>query len=55
MNSLFFVFKILLLHNYRVKYYDYIVKWCSGVACDWRAPLCIAYILAACVNGEMAH
>ena len=34
LNSLFFMFKILLLPNYRVKY-DYIVKWCSGVACNW--------------------
>ena len=30
-----FVFKISLLPNYRVKYYDYIVKWFSGVACNW--------------------
>ena len=34
LNSLFFMFKILFLPNYRVKYYDYIVKWCSGVACN---------------------
>ena len=26
-----FCVKILLLPNYRVKYYDYIVKWCSGI------------------------
>ena len=39
LNSLFFVFRILLLPNYRVKYYDYIAKWCSGVACDWCASL----------------
>ena len=35
-----------LLRNYYVKYYDYIVKWCSGIACDWCASLDIAYILA---------
>ena len=23
---------ISLRRNYRVKYYDYIVKWCSGIA-----------------------
>ena len=30
-NSLLFVFKILLLRNYRVKYYDYckVVQWYS--------------------------
>ena len=32
LNSLSFVFNISFLPrpNYRVKYYDYIVKWCSG-------------------------
>ena len=30
-NSLSFVFKILFLPKYRVEYYDYIVKWCSGI------------------------
>ena len=29
--SLCFVFKVSLLPNYGVKYYDYIVKWCSTV------------------------
>ena len=33
----FFVFKISLLRNYRVKYYDCIVKLWSGIACDWCA------------------
>ena len=42
MNSSFFVFKILLLRNDRVKYYDYIVKWCSGVACSWCVSLDIS-------------
>ena len=31
LNSLFFVFKISFLPKYRVIYYDYIVKWCSGI------------------------
>ena len=31
LNSLSFVFKILFLPKYRVKYYDYIVKWFSGI------------------------
>ena len=39
LNSLFFVFKISLLPRYRVKYYDHIVKWCSGVACNWRVSM----------------
>ncbi len=35
LNSLFFVFKISFLPKYRVIYYDYIVKWCSGIYCNW--------------------
>ena len=31
LNSLFFVFKISFLPKYRVKYYDYIVKWGCGI------------------------
>ena len=31
LNSLFFLFKISFLPKYRVIYYDYIVKWCSGI------------------------
>ena len=31
LNSLFFVFKMSSLPKYRVMYYDYIVKWCSGI------------------------
>ena len=46
MNSSFFVFKISLLPNYHVQYYDYIVKLCNGIACDWCASLDISYILA---------
>ena len=46
LNSFFFMFKISFLPNYRVKYYDYIVKWCSGVACNLCLSLDIALILA---------
>ena len=35
------MFKISILPNYRVKYYDYIVKWCSGMKCNW-CVMCIA-------------
>ena len=31
LNSLSFVSKIFFLPKYRVKYYDYIVKWYSGI------------------------
>ena len=31
LNSLSFAFTNSFLPKYRVKYYDYIVKWCSGV------------------------
>ena len=30
-NSLSFAFTNSFLSKYRVKYYDYIVKWCSGI------------------------
>ena len=34
------VYKMLLLPNYRVKYYDQIIaKWCNGIACKL---VCIA-------------
>ena len=46
LNSLFFVFKISLLPNYLVKYYDYIVKWCSGVEYNWCISLYMGLILA---------
>ena len=45
-NYLFFIFKILLLSNYFVKYCDYIVKWCSGIACNWCVSLDIVIILS---------
>ena len=44
LNSLFFVFRILFLCNYRVKYYDYIVKWCSGIAYNWCVSLDIGLV-----------
>ena len=31
LNSLLFAFRMSFLPKYRVKYYAYIVKWCSGV------------------------
>ena len=46
LNSLFFVFKHLFLPKYRVIYYDYIVKWCSGISCNWCVSLDIASMLA---------
>ena len=46
MNSSFFMFKMSLLRNYCVKYYDYIVKRCSGIAGDWCASLDTTYNLA---------
>ena len=46
MNLSFFVFKISLLRNYHVKYYDHIVNWCSDIACDWCASLDIVKMLA---------
>ena len=33
-----------VLPNYCVKYYDYIVKWCSGLACNWCVSLDIVLI-----------
>ena len=35
LNSLYFAFTNSCLPKYRVKCYDYIVKWCSGVLCNW--------------------
>ena len=52
LNSLFFVFKISFLSKYRVKYYDYIVNWCSLINCNslinctWCVSLDIAQMLA---------
>ena len=46
LNSLFFVFTMSLLPNYCVTYYDYIVKWCSAIVCDWYVSLDIVLILA---------
>ena len=46
LNSLSFMFKYVFLPTYRVKHYGHIVKWCSGIQCDWCVSLDIAYILA---------
>ena len=35
----------VVLPNYRVKYHDYIVKWCSGMACDWCVSMDISLTL----------
>ena len=35
LNSIYFVFKISFLPKYRVIYYDYTVKWCSLINCNW--------------------
>ena len=45
-NTLSFVFKISFLPNYSVKHYDYIVKWSSGIACNWCVLLDTALVLA---------
>ena len=36
---LLFVFEISFLPKYRVNYYDYIIKWCIGIQCNWCASL----------------
>ena len=41
------------LPNYHVKYYDYVVKGCGGVACNWCVLLEIRLILALHCNCEM--
>ena len=35
LNSLSFAFANSFLPKYRVKYYDYIVKWCTSVTVNW--------------------
>ena len=55
LNSLFFVFKISFLPKSRVKYYDYIVKWCSGIQCNWCVSLDIDYILASRDKESSGH
>ena len=39
LNSLFLVFKISVVLNYSVKYYDYILKWWCGAAGNWYVSL----------------
>ena len=46
LSSLFVVFKMSFLPKYRVKYYDYIVNWCSLINCNWCVWLDIAQVLA---------
>ena len=45
-------FASLKCHFY-VKYYDYIVKWCSGIVCKWCLSLDIASVLALRVEHIM--
>ena len=45
LNSLFLEFQISFL-NYRVKYFDFIVKWCSRIACNWCASMDFGIISA---------
>ena len=42
LNSLLFVFTFSFMPTDRVKYYDYIVKWCSLISCNWCVSLNIA-------------
>ena len=46
LNSLSFAFTNSFLPKYRVKYYDYIIKWCSGLQCNWCVSMDIDSILA---------
>ena len=46
LNSLSFALTNLFLPKYRVIYYDYIIKWCSGIKCNWCVSMDIDYILA---------
>ena len=46
LTSLVFVFEISFLPKYRVNYYDYILKWCFGIYCNWCVSLDIVHILA---------
>ena len=42
-----FLFNISFLPNYRVKDYDYVVKCCSGMTCNWCVSLGIARLTLA--------
>ena len=46
LHTLCFVFKYSFQSTFRVKYYDFIVKWCSGISFDGCASLDIGFILA---------
>ena len=50
LKSIYFVFKISFLPKYRVIYYDYTVKWCSLINCNWCVWLDIVYIWALSIN-----
>ena len=38
--------KFSFLPKYHVNYYDYIIKWCFGISCNWCVSLDIAHSLA---------
>ena len=51
LNLLYFAFTNSFLLKYRVKYYDYIVKWCSGIQFNWCVSMDITYFLALTIPG----
>ena len=53
--SLLFVFEIFFLPKYHVNYYDYIIKWCFGIQCNWCVSLDNAHILAGITNINMVE
>ena len=44
-----FIFRVyhLILPNYRISYYDFILKWFTDVRCNWCVSLDIALIFAS--------
>ena len=46
LNSLPFAFTDSFLPKYRVKYYDYSIKWCFEIKCNWCVSMDIDLILA---------
>ena len=55
LNSLFFAFTNSFLPKYRVKYYDYIIKWCSGISCNWCVLMDIDKSLALMLAIKHRH
>ena len=46
LNSLSFAYTHSFLPKYRVEYYNYIIKWCSGISCNWCVSMDIDKIVA---------